>query len=113
MRIPSKPPPPYLTTRPGQDSWKPALRSIKFADGGLAIPTTPHIEAGIGRLGGALSRAGLSRAGLSRAGLSSAVPPLDDFCSTVVRLMTGDGPNEDDVALLVARTRTARSWRPS
>ena len=37
-----------LTTRPGQDSWKPALRSIKPADGSLGMCTTPHIEAGIG-----------------------------------------------------------------
>jgi serine phosphatase RsbU (regulator of sigma subunit) len=64
---------------------------------GLIETRESDIESGIGRLGSALSHAGRSHAAL----------PLDDFCSTVVRLMTGDGPNEDDVALLVARTRTA------
>lgn len=64
---------------------------------GLIETRESDIESGIGRLGSALSHAGRSHAEL----------PLDDFCSTVVRLMTGDGPNEDDVALLVARTRTA------
>jgi serine phosphatase RsbU (regulator of sigma subunit) len=62
---------------------------------GLIETRESDIESGIGRLGSALT---------------SAVMPLDDFCSTVVQLMTGDGPNEDDVALLVARTRTERPW---
>ncbi|MFB4283676.1 SpoIIE family protein phosphatase [Nonomuraea sp. MTCD27] len=59
---------------------------------GLIETREADIEAGIDRLGAALARATL---------------PLEDFCDTVILTMTGGGPSEDDVALLVARTRTS------
>ncbi|NUT09910.1 MAG: SpoIIE family protein phosphatase [Nonomuraea sp.] len=57
---------------------------------GLIETRDADIEAGIERLGAALSRAPL---------------PLERFCDSVVETMTGGRTCEDDVALLVARTR--------
>ncbi|MCK2212313.1 SpoIIE family protein phosphatase [Actinomadura sp. ATCC 31491] len=57
---------------------------------GLIETREADIEAGIDRLGAALARAPL---------------PLEVFCSHVVRSMLRDRPAEDDIALLVARTR--------
>ncbi|QFY10518.1 SpoIIE family protein phosphatase [Nonomuraea phyllanthi] len=57
---------------------------------GLIETRTADIEAGIDRLGAALAQATL---------------PLEDFCSTVIRAMVGEEHAEDDIALLVARTR--------
>ncbi|MEU8344396.1 SpoIIE family protein phosphatase [Spirillospora sp. NPDC048832] len=57
---------------------------------GLIETRDADIESGIDRLGAALSEAR---------------PPLDDFCTTVIRLMTRGRRTEDDIALLVARTR--------
>ncbi|WP_171068913.1 SpoIIE family protein phosphatase [Actinomadura geliboluensis] len=56
---------------------------------GLIETRDADIETGIERLGTALAQA---------------EPPLDDFCTTVIRLMTGNRQAEDDIALLVART---------
>ncbi|YCK41660.1 SpoIIE family protein phosphatase [Actinomadura sp. ATCC 39365] len=60
---------------------------------GLIETREADIEAGIDRLAAALTAA------------VSAAPTLDDFCTSVIRAMTGDRPPEDDIALLVARTR--------
>jgi serine phosphatase RsbU (regulator of sigma subunit)/PAS domain-containing protein len=59
---------------------------------GLIETRQADIEAGIDRLGAALARATL---------------PLEHFCTAVIRMMLKDGPAEDDIALLVARTRTS------
>jgi PAS domain S-box-containing protein len=58
---------------------------------GLIETREADIEAGIDRLGGVLARA--------------AALPLENVCTTVIRAMVGDTGSEDDVALLVARTR--------
>ncbi|MGN9781383.1 SpoIIE family protein phosphatase [Nonomuraea sp. ZG12] len=58
---------------------------------GLIETREADIEAGIDRLGGVLARA--------------AALPLDRICRTIIRGMVGDTGAEDDVALLVARTR--------
>jgi serine phosphatase RsbU (regulator of sigma subunit) len=58
---------------------------------GLIETREADIEAGIDRLGGVLARA--------------AALPLESICTAVVRAMVGDTGSEDDVALLVARTR--------
>jgi serine phosphatase RsbU (regulator of sigma subunit) len=58
---------------------------------GLIETREADIEAGIDRLGGVLARA--------------AALPLEHVCATVIRAMVGDTGSEDDVALLVARTR--------
>ncbi|WP_165977154.1 SpoIIE family protein phosphatase [Nonomuraea diastatica] len=48
-------------------------------------------------------------AGLRRLGATLAAPalPLDDLCARVIGTMVDDMPSEDDIALLIARTRTA------
>ncbi|MEV0381151.1 SpoIIE family protein phosphatase [Nonomuraea sp. NPDC050643] len=58
---------------------------------GLIETREADIEAGIGRLGAALARA--------------AALPLERVCAAVIRSMVGDTGSEDDIALLVARTR--------
>ncbi|GHJ34566.1 SpoIIE family protein phosphatase [Streptomyces sp. TS71-3] len=60
---------------------------------GLVESRRMDIDAGLDRLLAALER-----------------PPadLDSLCARVIALMTADSPPEDDVALLVARTRAAR-----
>ncbi|MEV4371066.1 SpoIIE family protein phosphatase [Nonomuraea sp. NPDC049637] len=60
---------------------------------GLIETREADIEAGIDRLAAALTAA------------VTAAPGLDDFCTSVISAMTGDRPPEDDIALLVARTR--------
>ncbi|WP_345566271.1 SpoIIE family protein phosphatase [Nonomuraea rosea] len=57
---------------------------------GLIETREADIEAGIDRLGAALAGAAL---------------PLESLCATVVETMVGDKGSEDDIALLVARTR--------
>ncbi|MFF3752566.1 SpoIIE family protein phosphatase [Streptomyces sp. NPDC002018] len=44
--------------------------------------------------------------GLDRlaAALTPGLAPLDDLCTTVIDALVGDGPAEDDIALLLART---------
>ncbi|WP_165974516.1 SpoIIE family protein phosphatase [Nonomuraea deserti] len=48
-------------------------------------------------------------AGLRRLGTALAAPALslDDLCARVIGTMVDDTPSEDDIALLIARTRTA------
>ncbi|MDP4504943.1 SpoIIE family protein phosphatase [Nonomuraea turcica] len=58
---------------------------------GLIETREADIDAGIDRLGAALARA--------------AALPLEKVCASVIRSMVGDTGSEDDVALLVARTR--------
>ncbi|WP_201761571.1 MULTISPECIES: PP2C family protein-serine/threonine phosphatase [unclassified Nonomuraea] len=57
---------------------------------GLIETRGSDLEAGMRRLGAALARAPRT---------------LDDLCASVIGSIVGDGPAEDDVALLVARTR--------
>ncbi|WP_433444202.1 SpoIIE family protein phosphatase [Nonomuraea sp. CA-141351] len=57
---------------------------------GLIETRTADIEAGMDRLGAALAQAAL---------------PLENFCTSVIRTMVGEAQSEDDIALLVARTR--------
>ncbi|WP_170222949.1 SpoIIE family protein phosphatase [Nonomuraea turkmeniaca] len=72
---------------------------LELAEGSLIVLYTDglietreaDIEAGIDRLGAALARA--------------APHPLAKICTTVIRAMVGDTGSEDDIALLVARTR--------
>ncbi|MGP3919345.1 SpoIIE family protein phosphatase [Nonomuraea sp. 10N515B] len=58
---------------------------------GLIETREADIDAGIDRLGAALARA--------------AALPLEKVCARVIRSMVGDTGSDDDVALLVARTR--------
>ncbi|MGP3961090.1 SpoIIE family protein phosphatase [Nonomuraea sp. 3N208] len=62
---------------------------IVFYTDGLIETREADIEAGIDRLGTALSRA--------------AALPLENVCAAVIRSMVGDTGSEDDIALLVAR----------
>ncbi|WP_222871051.1 PP2C family protein-serine/threonine phosphatase [Nonomuraea sp. PA05] len=48
--------------------------------------------------------AGMARLGTALAG-AAALPTLEGLCAAVVGAIVGDGPAEDDVALLMARTR--------
>nr|SBO95480.1 Serine phosphatase RsbU, regulator of sigma subunit [Nonomuraea gerenzanensis] len=48
--------------------------------------------------------AGMARLGTALAG-ASALPTLEGLCAAVIGAIVGDGPAEDDVALLMARTR--------
>ncbi|GAA4917286.1 PAS domain S-box-containing protein [Nonomuraea thailandensis] len=48
--------------------------------------------------------AGMARLGTALAG-AAALPTLESLCASVVGAIVGDGPAEDDVALLMARTR--------
>lgn len=57
---------------------------------GLIETRGSDLEAGMRRLGAALARASL---------------PLDDLCASVIGSIVGETPAEDDIALLVARTR--------
>ncbi|WHX16391.1 SpoIIE family protein phosphatase [Streptomyces malaysiensis subsp. malaysiensis] len=59
------------------------------------------------------SRHGDIDAGLERLLTALERPPasLDDLCARVISRMTTDAPPEDDIALLVARTRTGDSGR--
>jgi serine phosphatase RsbU (regulator of sigma subunit) len=57
---------------------------------GLIETRGSDLEAGMRQLGAALARAPL---------------PLDDLCDSVIGSIVGDTPAEDDIALLVARTR--------
>ncbi|MFC4116766.1 SpoIIE family protein phosphatase [Nonomuraea zeae] len=57
---------------------------------GLIETREADIEAGIDRLGAALAGAAV---------------PLESLCGTVIDIMLGGTPSEDDIALLVARTR--------
>ncbi|WP_146615435.1 SpoIIE family protein phosphatase [Nonomuraea aridisoli] len=57
---------------------------------GLIETRGSDLEAGMRRLGAALARA---------------PQPLDDLCASLIDSIVGDTPAEDDIALLVARTR--------
>lgn len=63
----------------------------------LALYTDGLIETRWGDLDEGMRRLG--------AALSRARPPLDGLCASVISTMVGGTPAEDDVALLVARTR--------